>query len=157
MDVLSEVLKGVKLDGAVFFNGEFAAPWCSRGPDSGTMASYLSTQAKHIIIFHLVLEGRGYARLEQEDRTVPLMAGDIMILPHGDAHLMGNGPPVTPVDTSQQLRQILAEGRVLSQLGGGGQIDRGRCQWGQTRFSSFERSQCVRTMKIESDPNFQGL
>ena len=62
MDVLSEVLKAVKLDGAVFFHGEFAAPWCAREPDAGTMASYLPTQAGHIIIFHLLLEGRGYIR-----------------------------------------------------------------------------------------------
>ena len=47
MDVLSEVLKAVKLDGAVFFNGEFSAPWCSREPDSRTMASYLSAGPKH--------------------------------------------------------------------------------------------------------------
>lgn len=34
MDVRSEVLKAVKLDGAVFFNGEFSSPWCTREPDS---------------------------------------------------------------------------------------------------------------------------
>lgn len=39
MDVLSEVLKAVKLDGAVFFNGEFSTPWCAREPDSCTMAT----------------------------------------------------------------------------------------------------------------------
>ncbi|MFZ1844770.1 MAG: cupin domain-containing protein, partial [Nitrospira sp.] len=78
MDVLSEVLKAVKLDGAVFFHGEFAAPWCAREPDAATMAAYLPTQAGHIIIFHLLLEGRGYVRLEQEDRAVPLTAGDII-------------------------------------------------------------------------------
>ena len=44
MDVLSEVLKAVKLDGAVFFHGEFAAPWCAQEPDAETMASYLPTQ-----------------------------------------------------------------------------------------------------------------
>lgn len=27
MDVLSEVLKAVKLDGAMFYNAEFSAPW----------------------------------------------------------------------------------------------------------------------------------
>ena len=30
MDVLSEVLKAVKLDGALFYNAEFSAPWCAR-------------------------------------------------------------------------------------------------------------------------------
>jgi hypothetical protein len=30
MDVHSEVLKTVKLDGAFFYNGEFSAPWCFR-------------------------------------------------------------------------------------------------------------------------------
>lgn len=127
MDVLSEVLKAVKLDGAVFFHGEFAAPWCAREPDAGTLASYLPSQPGHIIIFHLLLEGRGYVRLDQEDRPVPLTAGDIIILTHGDAHLMGNGPPVPPVDTSQQIRQIIADGRMLSQLAGGGELTKLIC------------------------------
>ena len=56
MDVLSEVLKAVKLDGAVFFHGEFSAPWCMREPDADTMASYLSAASKHVIIFHLLTE-----------------------------------------------------------------------------------------------------
>ena len=29
MDVLSEVLKVVKLGGALFYNAEFSAPWCA--------------------------------------------------------------------------------------------------------------------------------
>lgn len=127
MDVLSEVLKAVKLDGAVFFHGEFAAPWCAREPDGETMASYLPTQAEHIIIFHLLLEGRGYIRLADEARTVSLTAGDIIILTQGDAHYMGNGPPVTPVDTSLHIREILAEGRMMSQLAGGGEITKLIC------------------------------
>ncbi len=127
MDVLSEVLKAVKLDGAVFFNGEFSAPWCAREPDAGTMAAYLSTRASHIIIFHLILDGRAYARVEMDGRAVPLEAGDIIIVPHGDAHLMGNGPPVTPIDSAKQLQQILAEGRMISQFGGGGEMTKLIC------------------------------
>jgi hypothetical protein len=34
MDVRSEVLKVVKLDGAIFFNGELSSPWCTRETDS---------------------------------------------------------------------------------------------------------------------------
>ena len=127
MDVLSEVLKAVKLDGAVFFHGEFSSPWCARQPDAGAMASYLSTSTKHVIIYHLVTEGRGYARVEQNGRAIPLEAGDIIIVPHGDAHLMGNGPAVTPMDSSEHLRQVLAEGKMLSQFGGGGELTRLVC------------------------------
>jgi len=127
MDVLSEVLKAVKLDGAVFFNGEFSAPWCAQEPDACTMASYLSTDSKHVIIFHLVSEGRAYARIEGDGRPVALSAGDIVMFPHGDAHLLGNGPPVAPIDSTKQLRQVLAEGRVLSQFGGGGELTKVIC------------------------------
>ena len=127
MDVLSEVLKAVKLDGAVFFNGEFSSPWCAWEPDAGTMASYLAAGAGHIIIFHLILEGRAYARVEEDGSAVPLVAGDIVIVPHGDAHLMGNGPPVAPIDSAAQLRQVLAEGRMISQFGGGGELTKLIC------------------------------
>lgn len=127
MDVLSEVLKAVKLDGAVFFNGEFSAPWCTREPDSRTMASYLPSKPKHVFIFHLVTEGQCYYRDEEGARAVPLVAGDIVILPHGNTHLMGNGLPVTPIDNALHLQQIFAEGRIFSQLGGGGETTKLVC------------------------------
>lgn len=127
MDVLSEMLKAITLDGGVFFNGEFSSPWCAREPDSCTMASYLAAPSKHVIIFHLITEGRAYARMERGGRPVPLVAGDIVMFPQGDAHLMGNGPPVTPVDSAKQLQEVLTEGRMLSQFGGGGELTKVIC------------------------------
>lgn len=127
MDVLSEVLRAVRLDGAVFFNGEFSAPWCAREPDAGTMASYLSAHSKHVIIFHLVAEGQAYARVEGNGRPVSLAAGDIVMFPHGDAHVLGNGPPVPPVDNGAQLRILLTKGGIFSQSGGGGELTRLIC------------------------------
>ena len=54
MDVLSEVLKVVTLEGAMFYNAEFSAPWGVREPPACDMAPYLSTAGGHVIIFHLV-------------------------------------------------------------------------------------------------------
>lgn len=127
MDVLSEVLKAVKLDGALFYNGEFSAPWCFRQPASRLLAPYLSSASKHVIIYHLFTEGRGYAHLEEDGRPVPLNAGDIVIFPHGDPHIMGNGSPVNPVDSAQELQRILAQGLAVSRFGGGGEITKIIC------------------------------
>jgi hypothetical protein len=38
VDVLSEVLRVVRLEGALFFNGEFSAPWCLCSSDSAAVA-----------------------------------------------------------------------------------------------------------------------
>jgi hypothetical protein len=61
MDVLSEVLKVVKLEGAMFFNGEFSSPWSVCSPPSQAVAPYLAPGAGHLIIYHLLTEGRAYA------------------------------------------------------------------------------------------------
>jgi AraC-like DNA-binding protein len=127
MEILSEVLKAVKLDGAMFYNAEFSSPWCARSVDARTVTSYLSPNSQHVIIFHLLTEGRGYAHVEGDDRPVPLNAGDILIVPHGDAHILGNGPSVTPVRREQVLEQVLSQGLKVSRMGGGGELTKFIC------------------------------
>jgi hypothetical protein len=61
-------------------------------------------------------------------------------------------------DVFHRREETSATNDVCAQLDRAGQSgsdsDGGRSgKWGQTRFSSFGRSWCVRTMKIESDPN----
>ena len=127
MDVLSEVLKAVKLDGALFYNAEFSAPWCLCSPASPTLAPYLSAGSRHVIIFHLLTEGHGYAQVEGDDRPLPLNAGDILIVPHGDPHAMRNGPLIKPVDHAEEIRRILSQGLKVSRMGGGGEITKFIC------------------------------
>ena len=126
MDVLSEVLKAVKLEGATFYNAEFSAPWTLQSPPSSTVAKYLAPGAGHVIIYHLLTEGRGYARLE-DGQPVPLAAGDLVIFPHGDPHIMGNGPAVKPVDNAEELERIVSQGLKLTRMGGGGEVTRFVC------------------------------
>src|SRR6478736_8215289 len=127
MDVLSEVLKTVRLDGALFYNGEFSAPWCFRSPASRAVAPYLSPDSGHVIIFHMLTEGRGYAHIEGEGKPVPLNEGDIIIFPHGDPHFMGNGSAVKAVDMAKELERVLSGGLTVSRHGGGGEITKLIC------------------------------
>ena len=62
MDVLSEVLKVVKLQGAMFYNGEFSAPWSFRSPASCNVAPFVAAGAEHVIIYHLLTEGHASAQ-----------------------------------------------------------------------------------------------
>ena len=100
MDILSEVLRAVRLSGAVLFRGEFSSPWSASVPDSRIAAPFLVPGARSLIFFHVVSEGRCWAEVE---RRAPLMLeeGDVIALPYGDAHTMGNpsGERRTPLST----------------------------------------------------------
>jgi AraC-like DNA-binding protein len=126
MDVLSTVLKTVKLEGAMFYNAEFSAPWGFRSPPSCQVAPYLKSESRHVIIYHLLTHGRAYANVEGGPR-VSLSAGDIVVFPHGDAHIMGNGRDVEPRDNARTLQEILAQGLKPARMGGGGEITRFVC------------------------------
>ena len=126
MDVLSEVLKVVKLQGALFYNGEFSAPWSIRAASSHGLARYFAPGTDQVIVYHLLTEGRASVRLDDGTR-VSLNAGDIVMLPHGDPHIMENGPPTSTVDESEQLGEVLAQGLKLWRLGGGGEVTRFVC------------------------------
>ena len=125
MDVLSEVLKSVKLSGALFFNGEFSAPWCFSSSPSAAKDHFLSGPG-HLVVFHFLTEGRAYARLPG-GRKEELTAGDIVIIPHGDTHLLGNGSPEKPVDSFRTFAKHVARGLKVVRFGGGGEVTRFVC------------------------------
>jgi len=120
MDALSELLKVIKLDSAIFFNCEFSSPWCYRAPDSDRAARLLAQSGRHVIIFHLLLRGRAYVQLEDGERA-PLADGDIITLPHGHAHLLGNGEGARLIDGVTALPKLLTRGLELVKVGGGGE------------------------------------
>jgi AraC-like DNA-binding protein len=126
MDVLSEVLRVVKLQGALFYNGEFSSPWSVCSPASRTVAPYLASGARHLIIYHLLTEGHASARL-MDGEPIALDAGDLVIFPHGDPHIIENGRATKPVDMAKELARIVANGLKVSRLGGGGKLTKFIC------------------------------
>jgi AraC-like DNA-binding protein len=119
-------LKVVKLEGAIYYNAEFTAPWCFRAPASRVLAPHFSPGGGHVIIYHLLTEGQGFAGLEHGQR-VPLTAGDIVIFPHGDSHIVGNGVQIEPVDLERELHRIFSQGLNLARAGGGGEFTKFVC------------------------------
>lgn len=126
MDVLSEVLRVVKLRGALFYNGEFSSPWCVNASSARALASHFAPGAKHVIIFHLLTEGRAFVELNNGER-VTMNAGDLVMIPHGNPHVMGNGGSVKAVNDSEQLGEILERGLKLWRMGGGGEVTKFVC------------------------------
>ncbi len=105
MDVLSDVLRMIRLHGALFLNGEFHAPWCVNAPAGADLAHLLLPGAQHLAICHLVLEGQCSVKLASGEPEF-LAPGDIVVFPHGDSHLMGSGLQIVPahIDHVVQLR-----------------------------------------------------
>src|SRR5262252_6881706 len=118
MDVLSEVLRAVQLDGAIFFNAEFSAPWLLLSPEARSLKQLLAPGAEHLIIYHLLTDGQAFAQLDGE-HNVPLEAGDIIVFPHGHQHKMGSGYTTEIIDGSEAFPTILSQGMKVTKLGGG--------------------------------------
>ena len=116
-DPLSDVLRSVSLTGAVFLSAELGAPWGFAAPAASTVGHLLAPGTEHIVLFHLVIDGKAKVRVPgQED--LMLAPGDIVVLPRGDAHELWSGPRRTFTDSSSLLPRILG-GALASERGGG--------------------------------------
>jgi len=121
MDLLSDVLKVVTLQSAIYFNAEFSDPWCVHMPESRQVAPLLKLDAfaDHVITFHLLCDGDAYVQLEHGTK-LPLRAGDIVAFPHGDPHTLGGGGAIPPTEARDALPTLMAQGLELARGGGGG-------------------------------------
>lgn len=118
MDALSELLRVVKLDSAIFFNAEMSEPWCLTSPESHELGPHFGVPRSHLIIYHLLWKGSAYARLQGQH--VPLAPGDVVCFPHGDEHILGGGPSAQAVQVDSTLSHFIERGIELFEVGGGG-------------------------------------
>lgn len=118
MDALSETLRVVRLTGAIFINARFTAPWCYQSPAADAAAPVLEPGAERVVIFHLITEGECYVELPDEPPT-RLTAGDVIVLPQGDAHRMTSAPGLPPARGAPLSEVLARRPRQLSHGGGG--------------------------------------
>lgn len=112
MDVLSDVLRTVRLTGAIFFDVERRAPWVVESPEEATIVTRVMPGSEHIIIFHVLTEGSCWVDVPSHGAEPSrLQSGDIFILPMGDPHILSShigmrSPPVLENHYPSRERQF---------------------------------------------------
>jgi AraC-like DNA-binding protein len=126
MDAFSEILSGVKLNGALFFSAEFSAPWGFSTPASNTMSAMLAPGAAHLVLYHLLIDGGALVQLA-DGQAIELKPGDVVIFPHGDPHYMSSKGASAPFPNYGINAKIKARDLSPLRAGGGGDISRFVC------------------------------
>lgn len=118
-DVLADVLRWLRIGGALFLRAEFSAPWAYESPPSEALAQALHPGARRVLLFHLVPEGDCVLWLPA-GAPVPLGAGDVIILPYADQHCVGSAVGVPPVPIASLLPAQPWTTMPVIRHGGGG-------------------------------------
>jgi AraC-like DNA-binding protein len=123
-DVLSDVLRAVRLTGAVYYDFELSDPWVAEAPHASEIAAKVMPGAQRVIEYHVIARGAAWGNAIGQ-QPIRLREGDIIVFPQGDPHVLSSAPgmrtpPVIPVapHPSAPLPWVY-------ELGGGGQ-DRAR-------------------------------
>jgi AraC-like DNA-binding protein len=90
-DPLSDVLRSVRLRGAVFYYVSCLEPWAAEAPAAKEIAGAVMPGADHVVAYHLIVKGSAWAAMDGES-PARLGCGDIIMYPRGHAHSISSAP-----------------------------------------------------------------
>jgi AraC-like DNA-binding protein len=131
-DVLSDVLRAVKLTGALFFWVDASSPWSVDVPQAEAFARIILPSAQHVISYHIVIQGSGCISIG-DGTPLAFAEGDVLVIPHGDTYAMRSAPGVCSGlshEDSLDFFRAMAAGQlpfVVAEGGGGLAITRYVC------------------------------
>jgi AraC-like DNA-binding protein len=123
-DVLSDVLRAVRLTGAVFFDFELSSPWVAEAPPSREIAATVMPGAQRVIEYHLIARGGGWGHVVGQEPT-RLSEGDLILFPQGDAHVLSSAPGMRATPDMSLFARATASPPLVYDFGGSG-TDRAR-------------------------------
>ena len=126
MDALSEALSAVHMTGAIFYHAECRAPWGFAVPATQQVAHILAPGTERLVTYHLVVEGQAIVRFEGRE-DVLIEAGDVIIIPHGDAHTVSDGVPKQLINSADSLKKFLSGELAMMRLDGDGALTQFVC------------------------------
>lgn len=126
MDVLSDVLRSVRLCGSVFFTTDFSSPWAVDSPNPDLLATIVMPEADHVSLFHILMEGECVVDCDRYPR-VAMESGDVVVFPHGHAHTMRSEDSAESTPLNLVLSCPSPDALPNVSLGGGGRRTRFIC------------------------------
>lgn len=126
MDVLSDVLRVMRLSGGMFLEARFTAPWCVLSHVTAEDCRPYMADPARIIAYHYVVEGRMLVRRDGE-APVAVSAGQIVLLSQNDPHCLGSTFDIPAADASLIAMEPVGGGMVAMTHGGGGDLTRIVC------------------------------
>jgi AraC-like DNA-binding protein len=129
MDLLSDILKPVRLSGAMYLDAEFSAPWCIRGELGLPDVRARLAGAEHVAFFHYLTEGSCQVRMASGGPAVTAHAGDVLFLPQEGKHLLGSDLHLAPMENDASVAARPGSEPPLFHMrhGGGGALTRFVC------------------------------
>src|SRR5262249_15634722 len=108
------------LRGAIFFDVHATDPWAAETPAGSQIVHRMFPGAEHLISYHAITQGSCWACVGSEP-PLSLSAGDIVVIPHGDAHVLSNEPGMRgPEDLERYRSPNELELPVSISVGSGG-------------------------------------
>ncbi len=126
IDVLSDVLRSVRLTGSMLFLVDATTPWVSWAPRAEAFRRLVLPASQHLVSYHVVTRGRCWAGLRGASPEL-FEAGDVLVVPHGDAYFLADPPDAEAsygLDDAVTFFRRMAAGElpsVVSEGGGGAQ------------------------------------
>jgi AraC-like DNA-binding protein len=118
-DVLSDVLRAVRLTGAVYFDFELSSPWVAEAPPSREIAGKVMPGAQRVIEYHLIARGKCWGHAIGQ-APIRLCEGDLIVFPQGDAHVLSSAPGMRAAPDMSAFARPSARLPIVYELGGGG-------------------------------------
>lgn len=88
-DVLSDVLRSVRLTGSMLFLVDATTPWLAWAPQTEAFRRIVLPTSQHLISYHIVTRGGCWAGL-RDSPPEHFEAGDVLVVPHGDAYFLAD-------------------------------------------------------------------
>ena len=108
MDLLGDILSTLELRSSLYFRAELTAPFSIAVPED-----------RNVIRFHVANEGPCRIELPSGEST-DFFAGDLVLVPHGAAHVLSDSAAAKPVPLRNVLDETGFDGTGPLVFGGGG-------------------------------------